>query len=444
MTLIGQAIKYEAMVGLLPLQHESEENDEEDGTNKKKKRKRSRTMAFDIVRGLPVHGGSHAPGDSGPSLRNITSSAEPTPISGRPSKNLPKLGDGAPSSALFLPDGRGIITASPEGFVEVWDHSRGKMRTDLKYQANDEIIMHDGGTAVTALSLLSDGSVLASADTKGRCCLWNVLTGRKLRDFPQTHPCAVTCLHLSRVSLLSGGADGKVRERGLRGGSIVREYLGHSSYITSVARIDGSTSTSSSGGARGGPSVLTVTSSGDGSVKLWDGDSGGGECLRTITFGKTVESVRGNGDGRHGDVTAAAANAGPPIQSVLQVGKGGMIVVPRGKVAYFINHAGSVLQRYELEGATVERDLVAGTLSPTGRWFYVGCSDGTLHVFDRESGGRYEKCLVSEGRLLRNDELENGDGDKGELIGLAHHPHSGILATWGREGDGKAMVRFWK
>ena len=134
-------------------------------------------------------------------------------------------------AVAFSPSATYMATGTLKGLIQVWNPLTGDLATDLPYQRDENWMIMDDG--ILALAFSKDGLSLASGSVGGQLMVWRVETGQCLRRFPAAHTDGLTHVRFTddATKLLTASHDLSLRIHGIRSGSCLSEFHGHTSFV---------------------------------------------------------------------------------------------------------------------------------------------------------------------------------------------------------------------
>ncbi|CAO3635146.1 unnamed protein product [Cunninghamella blakesleeana] len=167
---------------------------------------------------------------------------------------------------IFSPDGQSLVTGSVDGFIEIWNSRNGKLKKDLKYQAEGNMMAMD--QSVICLAYSENGELLVSGSTDGKIAVWKVQSGLCKRRISPAHSQGVATISVNKKTsqILSGSYDQLVKIHDIQSGKLLKEFKGHSSFVNNVTFINNDNH--------------VISGSNDGVVKVWDIETS--HCLYSI------------------------------------------------------------------------------------------------------------------------------------------------------------------
>jgi WD40 repeat protein len=312
-----------------------------------------------IVSGSPNSAAIVWDADSGAELMTLTGHSEDLPLTG----------------FAFTPDGKRMVSSSMDKTLRVWDMSTGRQLMVLKGHIN----------FIGDVAISPDGTRIVSAGIDRVARVWDMSTGAQLTPLPG-HDSGIRSVAFSGdgTRIVTGGGKGKIRVWDAATGTELTTLLGHLQRVNGVAF--------SPDGKR------IVSGSADGTVKIWEP---GVDPTAPVTLEGRCHNMAYSPDGKR------ILTSGPP------------------DVAIRVWDATTHEEIMKLEGANAR-----ASFSPDGRRI-ISADGNDICVRDTSSGRRLMTLSGHESGPLSEQQ--------GDIWSIAYSPDGTRIASGGLD----RTVRVW-
>ncbi|GAB68779.1 WD domain G-beta repeat domain containing protein [Plasmodium cynomolgi strain B] len=285
-----------------------------------------------------------------------------------------------------------LITGSSDGFIEIWSWLTGQLNSDLTYQYNNNIMMHDN--PIVSLCISKDDEILISADSKGLIKIWKIKTGSCLRSI-NAHTNAVTSVHFNndQTQILTSSYDLSVKIFGLKSLKCLKEFRKHSTVVhSSVYSLDNS-------------KVICGTEEG----KIFIYNQKTCECITSFYVYYNIKD----------NINFPSVHTITLLTKTLDEL---ILVCSKSPYCYLMNFKGQIIKTYTYLADKVEEEnpvhFVSACLSPNSKYVYCLAENQYLYCFNYSTAK-----LETQLKVLEEDAL-----------GVLHHTSQDLMATWALDG----------
>lgn len=318
-------------------------------------------------------------------------------------------------TVAYSPDGTTVVSGSRDNRLVLWSVRTG--RKLVEFTANSLNVGHV--LPVRSVAYSPDNATIISAAEDGSIIVWDIESGDELRYLGgidrSIQELSVAVTHDGR-HVLAGSSNGRLTIWDITNEAVENYYEGHLDYVNSVDL------------SPDGEHVVTASS--DGAIIIWDVITseilhtleGHTQAVNRAIYSPDGASIASGGDEGHILIWDATSDdeisvskdieIGSPVSDMKYTRDGLNLVVAtyEGQLLLINVAEGQIIQEYDGHA----RRILSIAISPDGRTMATGAADGSVFVWDIETGERLQQYVdhpdegESVSRILSLDYNPNG------------------------------------